>query len=223
MKRILTLCTAGLMLAMLPLLGHAQSEIFQKYSEKKEVRSVYISKAMIENNIHLFTQELYIGKVSGKLNSVQILSVSTENVRSELAKDVRDMLKKEKYELLMKQKSASSNSEFHMLRKGDKVSQFIMFVESGSRSKLVLLEGDMLLSDIQRIMQYQQVSDAHSSRVIKNGEALEPGSPEYDATMQKVEKALQGLDMTQLREDMEKLSKNLKSRKERLSQMRDSL
>lgn len=40
----------------------------------KGVSSVYISKAMIEMNPNLFTKDIYIGKVSGKLESVQIVS-----------------------------------------------------------------------------------------------------------------------------------------------------
>ena len=210
MKRLITLCTASLVLALLPLLGHAQSEIFEKYSEKNEVHSVYISKAMIENNSHLFAQEVYIGKVSGKLNSVQILSTSVNNVRSEMAKDVRDLLKKEKYELLMKQKSSMSNTEFYMLRKGERVKEFIMFVESATKTKLIFLEGDMEMSDIQRIMQFQQVTGRSSTHIIHDGKALQPGTPEYEQITKKVEKALQGIDMEQLRENLLQMRKELK-------------
>lgn len=217
MKRLITLCTASLVLALLPLLGHAQSEIFEKYSEKNEVHSVYISKAMIENNSHLFAQEVYIGKVSGKLNSVQILSTSASNVRTELAKDVRALLKKDKYELLMKQKHSTSSSEFHMLRKGDKVSQFIMLVESATKTKLVFLEGDMTLSDIQRIMQFQQMSDNTPTRIYRDGQMVEPGTPEYDEALRKAEKALKGLDMKQLQDSMRKLQKEMKNMKSNLA------
>ena len=64
MKMIL----AGVLL-MLPLLCQAQKNLFNKYGDMKGVSSVYISKAMIETNPNLFTKDVYIGKVSGQLNS----------------------------------------------------------------------------------------------------------------------------------------------------------
>ena len=63
---------AGVLL-MLPLLCQAQKNIFNTYNDMKGVSSVYISKAMIEMNPNLFTKDIYIGKVSGKLDCVQIL------------------------------------------------------------------------------------------------------------------------------------------------------
>ena len=83
MKMIL----AGVLL-MLPLLCQAQKNLFNKYGDMKGVSSVYISKAMIETNPNLFTKDVYIGKVSGQLNSVQVLSTMDNNVKKEMRKDL---------------------------------------------------------------------------------------------------------------------------------------
>jgi hypothetical protein len=63
-----------IILLMLPLMCRAQKNLFNNYNDMKGVSSVYISKAMIEMNPNLFTRDVYIGKVSGKLDCVQILS-----------------------------------------------------------------------------------------------------------------------------------------------------
>ena len=143
------------MLLLLSLFCQAQKNLFNKYNDLKGVSSVYISKAMIESNPNLFTKDVYIGKVSGLLNSVQVLSTMDSNVKKELRKDLHALVESSKYELLMKQKGTVSSSEFYMSRKGDKVKELIMILDGAATLKFVYLEGEMTLKDIQKIMMYQ--------------------------------------------------------------------
>lgn len=143
------------MLLLLSLFCQAQANLFNKYNDLKGVSSVYISKAMIESNPNLFTKDVYIGKVSGLLNSVQVLSTIDSNLRKELRKDLNALVESSKYELLMKQKGTVSSSAFYMSRKGDKVKELIMILDGAATLKFVYLEGEMTLKDIQNIMMYQ--------------------------------------------------------------------
>ena len=143
------------MLLLLSLFCQAQKNLFSKYDDLKGVTSVYISKAMIESNPNLFAKDVYIGKVSGQLNSVQVLSTMDNNVKKDLRKDLRSLVQSSKYELLMKQKGNVSSSEFYMNRKGDKVKELIMIIDGAATLKFVYLEGEMTLKDIQNIMMYQ--------------------------------------------------------------------
>ena len=154
MKMIFGRCTADVDLCFC----QAQKNLFNKYGDMKGVSSVYISKAMIETNPNLFTKDVYIGKVSGQLNSVQVLSTMDNNVKKEMRKDLRSLVQSSRYELLMKQKGTVSSSEFYMSRKGEKVKELIMIVDGAATLKFVYLEGDMTLKDIQNIMMYQNTS-----------------------------------------------------------------
>lgn len=145
----------AVLLLMLPLMCQAQKSLFDKYNDMKGVSSVYISKAMIDMNPTLFTKDIYIGKVSGQLNGVQILSTMDGNIKKDLRKDLRSLVQASKYELLMKQKSRVSSSEFYINRKGDKVKELIMIIDGAATLKYVYLEGEMTLKDIQNIMLYQ--------------------------------------------------------------------
>ena len=118
--RTVRLLLVSLLLAF-PLLSQAQQELFKKYSDMKNVSSVYISKAMLEMNPSLFTKDIYIGKAASQLNSVQIISTMDKMIKADLLKDIREMVKSSRYELLMKQKGTVSSSEFYVSRKGDKV------------------------------------------------------------------------------------------------------
>lgn len=148
---------AGILL-LLPLICQAQKNLFNKYNDLKGVSSVYISKAMIETNPNLFAKDVYIGKVSGQLNSVQVLSTMDNNVKKDMRKDLRSLVQSSKYELLMKQKGVVSSSEFYISRKGDKVKELIMIIDGAATLKFVYLEGEMTLKDIQNIMMYQNTS-----------------------------------------------------------------
>lgn len=143
------------MLLLLSLFCQAQKNLFNKYNDLKGVSSVYISKAMIESNPNLFTKDVYIGKVSGLLNSVQVLSTMDNNLKKDMRKDLRALVESSKYELLMKQKGTVSSSEFYISRKGDKVKELIMILDGAATLKFVYLEGEMTLKDIQNIMMYQ--------------------------------------------------------------------
>ena len=173
------------LLLIFPVLCQAQKNLFNEYNDMKGVSSVYISKAMIEMNPNLFAKDIYIGKVSGKLNSVQILSTMDNNIKKNLRKDIRAIVGSSKYELLMKQKGVVSSSEFYVLKKGDTVKELIMIIDGAATLKYVYLEGDMTLKDIQRIMMYQDSS-------MNDGDSFIYSLP--DASLSLADNALQGLE-----------------------------
>jgi len=155
-----------IILLMLPLMCRAQKNLFNNYNDMKGVSSVYISKAMIEMNPNLFARDVYIGKVSGKLDCVQILSTMDNNIKKNMRKDIKALVESSKYDLLMKQKGVVSSSEFYVNRKGDKVRELIMIIDGAASLKYVYLEGEMTLKDIQSIMKYQ------SSGLINSGNSI---------------------------------------------------
>lgn len=151
----------AILLVGLPMLCQAQkNNIFNKYSDMKGVTSVYISKAMIEANPQLFMQDrdVYIGKVSGQLNSVQVISTMENAVKKDLRKDLANLVQSTRYELLMKQKGVVSKSEFYISRKGNKVKELIMIIDGAASLKFIYMEGDMTMDDIREIMQYRSTS-----------------------------------------------------------------
>lgn len=137
---------------------NAQNSIFDKYSDMKNVSSVYISKTMIEMQPDLYTKDLYIGKVVGQLDAVYVISTMDDNVKKELRKDIEQFIQKGKYELLMKQKGTVSRSAFYVKRKGDIVKELVMITDGNTKLKFISLSGDLTLKDIQNITNYQHTS-----------------------------------------------------------------
>ncbi|MCD8031401.1 MAG: DUF4252 domain-containing protein [Bacteroides sp.] len=132
-----------------------QSSIFDKYNDMQNVSSVFISKAMIEMQPKLYTNDVYIGKVAGKLDGVYVISTLDNKIKQNLRKDIDDLIKKGKYELLMKQKGITSSSAFYIRKKGDRIQELVMISDGASKLNFTQLVGDLTLEDIQNITKRQ--------------------------------------------------------------------
>ena len=150
------LFVAVLMLLMcLPV--KAQQELFSRYGDLNEVSSVYISKEMLEMGAVTVNakSDIFLGTITKKLNSVQIMSTKDDAVKEQMLKDIRKQLGKSQYKLLMKQKGQESNSEFYINRKGDKISEFCILTTGKKVGvKYVYMEGDMSTKDLQQLLLY---------------------------------------------------------------------
>lgn len=199
------------MLLIFPLLGQAQQELFKKYSDMKNVSSVYISKAMLDMNPSLFTEDIYIGKAASQLNSVQIISTMDNKIKPEMLKDIRAQIKSSHYELLMKQKGTVSSSEFYVGRKGDKVKELVMVINGAASLKFVYLEGEMTTKDVQNILLYQNTGEytVPSRRFQLDAlQAMDIQVPDID--LKDLQRTFNSDEWKKFLEDMKKLDKDLK-------------
>lgn len=145
-------------LLLLPLFCQAQG-LFAKYSDMNNVSSVYISKTMIEMNPELYTKDVNIEKIAKQLELVQILSTMDNGIKREMRRDIENVVRVQKYELLMKQKGIVSRMAFYVQRNGEKVKDLIMVVDGAATFKYIRLMGEMTLKDIQNIMKSQKTSE----------------------------------------------------------------
>lgn len=199
------------MLLIFPLLGQAQQELFKKYSDMKNVSSVYISKAMLDMNPSLFTEDIYIGKAASQLSSVQIISTMDNKIKPEMLKDIRAQIKSSHYELLMKQKGTVSSSEFYVSRKGDKVKELVMVINGAASLKFVYLEGEMTTKDVQNILLYQNTGEytVPSRRFQLDAlQAMDIQVPDID--LKDLQRTFNSDEWKKFLEDMKKLDKDLK-------------
>lgn len=157
MKQLSTLLF-GLIIMLCPFMANAQNSIFDKYNDKPNVSSVYISKTMLDMQPNLYTNDVYIGKVAGQLEAVYVVSTLDATVKKSLRNDIEDFIKKGKYEILMKQKGIVSASSFYIKKKGDKIRELVMITDGAAKLSFTQLVGDLTLKDIQRITNYQDTS-----------------------------------------------------------------
>ena len=200
------------LLLALPRLGQAQQELFKKYSDRKNVSSVYISKAMLEMNPSLFTKDISIGKAASQLHSVQIVSPMDNNIKTDMLTDIRELVKSSRYELLMKQKGTVSSSEFYVSRKGDKGKELIMVPTGAASLKFVYLEGEMTTKDVQNILLYQNTSGyVAPSRGYQLEDLQAMGIRIPDIDLKDLQSTFSSDEWKKFIEDMKKLGDDMKS------------
>lgn len=205
-------CMAAVLLLVAPLMGWAQEKLFDKYSDMKEVKSVYISKTMLDMNTNVFMSDLYVGKAKN-LNSVRLLSTMDNKVRRDMAEDIRSLVKSSKYELLMKQKGLTSKSEFYVSRRGGQVKELIMVMDGAASLKFVYLEGNMTDQEVRQILMNQSSSSVDGTRIrgLENLQALKGlDSLKELESLKGLQKYFDGDTWKQFGEQMKDLGKQLK-------------
>ena len=147
-----------------------------------------------------------------QLNSVQIVSTMDKMIKSDLLKDIRELVKSSRYELLMKQKGTVSSSEFYVSRKGDKVKELIMVTNGAASLKFVYLEGEMTTKDVQNILLYQNTSGyVAPSRGYRLEDLQAMGIQESHIDLKDLERAFSSDEWKKFVEDMKKLGDDMKS------------
>ena len=129
----------------------AQDKLFEKYADKDNVTSVYISKSMFQmmpDNMR--AGGLDLGNLKGKIHNLQILTSENKEVKEQMKADFDAVVGKD-HELLMKVKSDDTRASFFVKQKGEKISELIMLTDDEEDYVVMRLTGDFTIPDIRQI------------------------------------------------------------------------
>lgn len=129
----------------------AQDKLFEKYADKDNVTSVYISKSMFQmmpDNMR--AGGLDLGNLKGKIHNLQILTSENKDVKEQMKADFDAVVGKD-HELLMKVKSDDTRASFFVKQKGEKISELIMLTDDEEDYVVMRLTGDFTIQDIRQI------------------------------------------------------------------------
>ena len=130
--------------------ANAQVKAFEKYADMKNVTYVYISKAMIG-----MAQKMSAPSVPGmemknvmpKLTGIQIISSDNKSANAKLKAEVADIIKKEKYEVLMQVDDDGEKVRIY-LHEGKTQSAIIMLTEAEKEVTIIAFTGKFSLNDV---------------------------------------------------------------------------
>lgn len=129
----------------------AQDKLFEKYADKDNVTSVYISKSMFQmmpDNMR--AGGLDLRNLKGKIHNLQILTSENKEVKEQMKADFDAVVGKD-HELLMKVKSDDTRASFFVKQKGEKISELIMLTDDEEDYVVMRLTGDFTIQDIRQI------------------------------------------------------------------------
>ncbi len=142
-----------IMVAMASLTVNAQVKAFEKYADMKNVSYVYISKYMLG-----MASKASMPSVPGvdtkslasKLTGIQIISSEEKTARAKLRNDVKDILARDKYEVLMQIREDGDKVDiYHCV--GKQQSVVVMLMDENDSATVMIFSGNFTLDDVMKM------------------------------------------------------------------------
>ena len=144
------LCTV---VAMCSLNANAQVKAFEKYADMKNVTYVFISKYMLGlagKNSALTVPGVDVKSLSNKLTGIQIISCESRGAQAKMKNDVKNIIAKDKYELMMQVNEDDSKVNiYHHI--GKQQSAVIMQVDDDDELTILVFSGKFTLEDVMKM------------------------------------------------------------------------
>jgi hypothetical protein len=143
------------MVATCSLNANAQVKAFEKYADMKNVTYVYISKYMLSmagKNATPSVPGVDIKTLAGKLTGIQIINTENKAAQAKLKNDVKGIISRDKYELLMQMNEDDSKVNiYHCITKQQ--SAVVMQIEDKDELTLMVFSGKFTLADVMKMAQ----------------------------------------------------------------------
>jgi len=155
MKQKIIKILIGIVVASCSLHANAQVKAFEKYADAKNVTYVYISKYMLGmagKNATPSVPGVDIKTLAGKLTGIQIINAENKAAQAKLKNDVKGIISRDKYELLMQMNEDDSRVNiYHHIAKQQ--SAVVMQVEDKEELTLMVFSGKFTLEDVMKMAQ----------------------------------------------------------------------
>ena len=133
--------------------ANAQLKEFEKYADTKNVTYVFISKYMLGlagKNSALSVPGVDVKSLSNKLTGIQIISCESRGAQAKMKNDVKNIIAKDKYELMMQVNEDDSKVNiYHHI--GKQQSAVIMQVDDDDELTILVFSGKFTLEDVMKM------------------------------------------------------------------------
>ena len=142
-----------IIVAMASLTVNAQVKAFEKYADMKNVSYVYISKYMLRmasNSSMPSVPGVDTKSLASKLTGIQIVSSEEKTARAKLKNDVKDILARDKYEVLMQIREDDSKVDiYHCVSKQQSV--VVMLIDEDDSATIMIFSGNFTMDDVMKM------------------------------------------------------------------------
>ena len=153
MKQTIIKALLCLVVALSSLTANAQVKAFEKYADMKNVSYVYISKYMLGMAGKTATPSVPgvdMKSLSSKLTGIQIINSEEKKARTKLKSDVKEILARDKYEVLMQIKEDDSKVDiYHCIDKQQ--SAVVMLTDEDDSSTVMVFSGHFTMDDVMKM------------------------------------------------------------------------
>ena len=153
MKQIIIRILLCAVVVMASLTVDAQVKAFEKYADMKNVSYVYISKYMLRmasNSSMPSVPGVDTKSLASKLTGIQIISTEEKTARAKLKKDVKDILARDKYEVLMQIREDGEKADiYHCV--GKQQSVVVMLMDEDDSATVMIFSGNFTMDDVMKM------------------------------------------------------------------------
>ena len=151
-KRLIRILLCAVV-AMASLTVNAQVKAFEKYADMKNVSYVYISKYMLgmaSKSAAPSVPGVDMKSLTSKLTGMQIISSEEKTARTKLKNDVKEILAREKYEVLMQVREDDSKVDiYHCV--GKQQSVVVMLTDEDDSTTVMIFSGHFTMDDVMKM------------------------------------------------------------------------
>jgi hypothetical protein len=131
----------------------AQSDMFERLSNHKDVTSVYISKTLLGMVSNFNTGGANIQSLAGKLEQIEIYSTNGNAEANRIIREgVENLVRTNTYEVLMRIRDNDNNVVFYAQKEGDRFRDLIMHITQPNDATIIRIMGAFTAEDIQKVM-----------------------------------------------------------------------
>ena len=142
-----------IIVAMASLTVNAQVKTFEKYADMKNVSYVYISKYMLgmaSKSAAPSVPGVDMKSLASKLTGIQIISSEEKATRTKLKNEVKGILARDKYEVLMQIREDDSKVDiYHCI--GKQQSVVVMLTDEDDSSTVMVFSGHFTMDDVMKM------------------------------------------------------------------------
>ena len=141
-----------IIVAIASLTVNAQVKAFEKYADMKNVSYVYISKYMLgmaSKSSMPSVPGVDTKSLASKLTGIQIISSEEKTARAKLRNDVKDILARDKYEVLMQIREDGDKVDiYHCV--GKQQSVVVMLMDEDDSATVMIFSGNFTMDDVMK-------------------------------------------------------------------------
>jgi hypothetical protein len=132
----------------------AQTQIFDKFSNNKDISTVVVSKALLSMAGNMDMGGVNIKALVNKLERLEIYSSDNKNAMNQMRTEAGKLGSDKSFEVLMMVRDKGENVTFYGKKeKDDKIRDFIMFVDDADNCTIIRIVGLFTMEDIQSVTQ----------------------------------------------------------------------
>ena len=156
MKKIIIIAVI-LLTAAISAQAQEINSIYNRYSGKEGVSSVYISPAMFNlmkdlPDVHVSAGDIDFSGIIKTFKGMYILDIENKSLASSLASDIRSAIGSGKYQLLMEATEEDESMQIYIASQGEIVTDLIMLATEKDSVSVIAISAEMTYADLQKLI-----------------------------------------------------------------------